>query len=346
MASGITVEVDTNVLRPNTSVGITAFDTPPATPTYSVASGLYDLEIRRYRYDQTRNPLTDAVVATTSLISDADGYMQDSVGPSSLGNYIGDKFLYYPKVVSTEAPSIYGVPAISQSFRVYDNQWVLIDQVKRSLGQLQTIPVYALKSKDNGIEPRRDFSFTYSNWNPRFDVDVYRETENTNSAVDPTSYTIDYPSGIITFAANVPYYEEIEASFVFSLFSDDDIRGFLRQAIGEINYIPPMTNFTLDNYPAQWEPFIVQGATLKCLNMLFIETIFRERQIIFSDAQFVSQIQSYYATLGKAFDTAIGKKSKWGYSTARVITGYDTIAPPRITASNYQAYAYLRGRAL
>jgi hypothetical protein len=310
-------------------------------------SATYTLEIRRRRTVDTRNPLTDPVVATAAVGLDADGFAKEYWIPQEGdAKFVGPKWRYYGRAVNINDANRWVTTPLSCDIRVSDRLYGLIEQVDRMLGPVQAVPVYHLRSRDNGMEPRYDFRFTYGNWrqDPEYPVVITLTTEYSQQ-IQRNNYTVDYDAGSVLFNEIIDDTNEVDASFTMQLVTDTDIRYFLEQTLQEMNFSPPYTQFTLTSMPLQWDPYVVCGATAKALRQVMLGTIFRERLLIYSDATQAQGLVNYADKLTEAYEQARTKKTRWSFAAPRGITGYDMIAPPRVTGQNYQSMAFMRGRA-
>lgn len=305
----------------------------------------FTFRIHRRMSDSPRNPQSDPVIEQKTFTSDSTGAYNLEWNIDA-GNFTikGPSVRYYCSLTVGNS-NTYVLPSNnSEDFVFLDRRGAVIHEVVVSLGPIMAIPVYAEVSKDSSTVPRRDFDFTWDNWQTNFKPVVFELSSDSELLRQDQDYAVDYKSGKVIFNENIPPYKEIEASYVFGYFSAQEIMSFCNIAINDINYIPPYTHFSINNFPDYWRSIVVTGAVLRCLEQVFMAPIFRERRLIFSDEDLNGALSSYYERLRSNFEAALQKKNRWSLVSPRGITGHDVIAPPRVSAHNFTQWAYLRGR--
>jgi len=301
------------------------------------------IRVHRRKFDALRNPSTDPVVEQSTYTSDTTGTVVSNWTYDGSFALVGNGYRYYPSlqikggdyVTSTDLSDIILLSILDS----------LIYGVTVSLGPVMAIPVYAEVSKDSGIQDTANtFKFTWANWHRGFPPIIFRLDSDEESLCAANTYNIDYKHGSVTFTEAVPNYAEIEASYVFSYFSDSELRQNLALTLNDMNYIPPYTNYGISGYPPYWHSILISGATTRCLEQLMLAPLFRERQLIFSDEDMISTLGTYYDRCKTSFQDALAKKNRWSLVEPFAVSGHDVMAPPRTTAHNFQQWAYLRGR--
>lgn len=309
----------------------------------------FTIKILRRLAANPKSPETDMVVETVTTTSDAGGGATLKWTPPSNATS-GSFFKYYPAVWIGNEPA--AVASSKEDISVYSKANILISDLDSGLGPAQAIPVYTEISKDSGVVvgsgTRTSFDFTWNNWNTYFSPVVYTLTEEEEALKTyGDDYSVNFKEGIINFSQGIPSYADVEASYIFKYFSEAQLLKFLEQSLAMMNFVAPYTSFTLDSYPDYWRYAIVCGGIMMGLEQLFQAPLYRERRLLFSDADMVGTLSSYYDRIKSSFkEDFMGKKARWSLITPRAISGHDIIAPPRVTAQSYQSWAYLRGRGI
>jgi len=307
----------------------------------------FTLKIHRRSASSPRQPDSDPVVDQTTQQSDDSGAAVFVWSPNEENISVsGPGYRYYPSVDIENGPQRQLPQASADSDLVaLDIVSAVLHELVVSLGPVMAIPVYAEVSKDCGVSTRRDFDFTWDNWQTNYKPVVFTLSGSEEALKTfGTDYTVDYKNGKVLMNSDVPRHVEIEASYVFGYFSNQELLSFLNMSMNDINYIPPYTNFSIRNFPDYWRSIVISGALVRCLEQLFMAPIFRERRLIFSDEDMNGALINYYERVKQAFEAALTKKNRWSLTTPRGVTGHDVIAPPRISAHNFTQWAYLRGR--
>lgn len=343
-----TVEISgSERLKAGDKVKIFAYNTAYPNSTFTI-------EMRRRLASASKDADNDVLLESREVTSDDGGFISVDWSPPSSA-LTGELFKYYPCVyVGTQGyySTTAGVPASNYDLMILDKSELLIDDLSVALGPAQAIPVYTEVSKDSGVYPsattgRYTYDFTWDNWNSRFETVVYTLSQDEEVyKQENIDYTVDYRDGKVTFGSLVGGYMDVEASYVFKYFSNMDLLKFCEQALAMMNFIAPYTSFTLYSYPDYWRSAIVAGGVTIALEQLFQAPLYRERRLIFSDADIVSTLGSYYDRVRQSFTEAQSKKARPSLVAPIGISGHDIIAPPRVTAQSYQSWAYLRGRGI
>jgi hypothetical protein len=245
----------------------------------------------------------------------------------------GTRYSYYPKVYNN-TETYYG-----SNITVLDKDTILINSVEYALGDIQNIPVYDELSKDSINTGYTSFSYTYQNWREDFPVLTIVD------GVITTPASVIYNEGKVNLSTTTDGTNEVYTSYTFRFFSSRQINSFIERTIQDINMISPTTDYGRDSYPPYWEDTIVIGAALRALDALFVSVIFREKLLIFANPEIISNINAYYSRISAAFDMAKTKIKKMHDTNPLGVTGFDTLAPPRVMGSAFRDYIYLKGKA-
>lgn len=297
------------------------------------ASTVFTVDIyRRFSWDEIAT--TNPIIETATIGTDSSGAFTTNWTPQTeYVKLIGNRYAYYPKIYDGTS-TYYG-----QGIIVLDKDELLINQLEYALGDIQNIPVYDELSKESVNTNASMFSFTYKNWREDFPILVLKD------GVIVTPANTLYNEGKIILATTTDGTNEINASYTFRFFNSRQLNSFIDRVISEINMVSPTTEYGKDTYPAYWQDTIILGAALRALDALFVSIIFREKQVIFSDKNVVTNINMYYSRLGTAYETAKTKIKKIHDTSPLAVTGFDTIAPPRVMGSAFRDYIFLKGKA-
>lgn len=311
----------------------------------------FTIKIFRRLATDPKDPGADVLIEEKDFVSDSGGFISFMWEPGTrLKDFSGGHFRYYAALYIRDLDPI--VVATNYDIILLNSDEVVFDDIDAGLGPAQAIPVYTEISKDSGVVKnegtRSIFNFTWQNWNYRFDPVVYIiDDEQELLQEDSVDYSVNFRAGNIIFDTPVVAHQEVEASYVFRYFSEQEIRKFAELSLGMMNFVAPYTEYTLKNYPPYWRSAIATGGTMFGLEQIFQAPIYRERRLIFSDVDIVSALSSFYDRLKASFNEQfLAKKARWSLVAPRAISGHDLIAPPRVTAQTYQSWAYLRGRGI
>ena len=146
------------------------------------------------------------------------------------------------------------------------NTTAISDFTNVYIKEIQQTPIFReVLRKDDTTRPRV-FHAAFDKWNkspaPIVEVD---------EVITKTGYTIDYTNGKIIFTDVQPYNSEVRVSYNFKCFTDEEIEGFINQAISIWQQYPPfggptslnMANATFRNV------FFIGGAMFAYQALMF-----------------------------------------------------------------------------
>lgn len=315
----------------------TIYQTPNLINVIGTPSASAYLDICR-RFSTATRATSDPVIATVAVGLDNTGVFQTNWTPGTEVKLSGSKYKYYPRVYDT-VPS-YSYSTDTSDIIILDNMQVLISYLEDALGDIQVIPVYDEVSKDTTTSGATLMNFTYRNWRDDYPILVFQDGD----IITPSSY--NYNDGSVRLSAANDGIKEISASYVFKFFEDFTMESFLNRAVADINMLSPVTHYTLSSFPDYWINVVMMQATLLALDAVFASVIFREKQLIFATKDIVTSLNAYYSRLQTTLAVDKTKVKKIHDTQPSAITGFDVLAPPRVTGHNFLNYVFLRGRAL
>ena len=113
------------------------------------------------------------------------------------------------------------------------------------IGFSQRIPVFHEIGRLN--ENRTTAYFSFPRWNQPAGVRVFVNGNPTTSG-----FSVNYLKGEIGFNSILSTYDEVQASYTFRWFTDDELDSFISQAIDVFNQYTPHTNFNIFSLEANY----------------------------------------------------------------------------------------------
>jgi len=165
----------------------------------------------------------------------------------------------------------------------------LIAALESYIGCAQNIPVYnetARRSAGKTI-----YKLTWPRWNLG-NHDIFL-----NDEIVTDGFGLNMESGTITFSAPMAETDRIQASYNFRFFTQQDMIRFLSDALAQINYQTPGTNFTLENFPDIWIGALMMGASKNAIKRMMFCLNFQEPSTIFGGRDKIGDIFSNLNTL-------------------------------------------------
>jgi hypothetical protein len=179
----------------------------------------------------------------------------------------------------------------------------LVAALEKYIGVAQRIPVYREIGQKNSTGTM--VRFTWPRWN------LANHIVRLNGNQLDLGYTINLDNGTVTFSAPLHSTDVVDASYNFRFFTLLDEIGFLSDAVGQINIEPPQSiSFNLDNFPAQFDGVLMQGAAKNALKALLFNLAFQEPSTIFGGPDRVKDAISTFQSLKENFEKEFTEDKK------------------------------------
>lgn len=246
--------------------------------------------------------------------------------------------------------------ALSGGDAVTETQQEYVDCIKGWLGGFVCIPVHNELGIPLCISGKRTkIQFAFRNWNTAFPYQFFLN-DGKDAQIElkeDVDYTLSPTNGSIllrvdpgsTFATGGTYDgelvpgTEIEGTYRFNYFTDEEIRDFAAWALHLYNASGrPTTNFTLDNAPGEAVAAILSGGYWRALQRILLDSNLWNNRFIWADLQgsmsyLQSTIQSLSVAEDKNFNKAIDNKPR-SFVKPRGVTSAHRTMQQQVTAAN------------
>ena len=238
----------------------------------------------------------DTLSIVFTMYSNIDGeeytLLYDTTDTSVVG-YEGSE-VFYHVIVNPDRPFDEGTN-VSISINVNDSLSVAMTEYETSfsifytdiisdfryafINNAQEIPVYnEILMKDSTSSPKT-FDSAYRNWNmkpkPRIQV---------NEVIVTDGYTIEYEDGRIVFDSALDYNDQVEATYTFSFFSDEQINSYFKQATAIWQRNPPFGGASsIYRTDSMMQSVLMVGAATYAFRDLMFNLAFQEKRVIFDN---------------------------------------------------------------
>jgi len=118
-----------------------------------------------------------------------------------------------------------------------------------------------------------------------------------NDRIISTGFTIDFDLGQLTFSSPLQETDIVDATYNFRFFSDEELIGFLTDALSVINLEPSGSTFTLDTVPDQVIGVLLHGAAANALQAMMFCILFQKEATIFGGKETAKDIFNQMETL-------------------------------------------------
>lgn len=188
--------------------------------------------------------------------------------------------------------------------------------LERYISCAQRIPVEAEVGKVNSAGDVVHFS--WPRWN------LTNAIIKKNDTIIDTGFSLDYDTGVLTFSNPLHPTDIVDASYNWRWFSQEELIGFLNDALNVINLQPSGSSFTLDNLPDQVIGVLLHGAAANALQALMFCLKFQKPATVFGGQDRADKAFADFETLKqnhlKIFDDGkrLVKITRWPSIAATV----------------------------
>jgi hypothetical protein len=232
---------------------------------------------------------------------------------------------------------------VSHFYTIYNG--VISDFRYVFINAAEKIPVYnEVLRKDSSTAPKV-FDSAYDKWNK----DKFTKIQLNQIIIKADDlnypYHIDYNNGRIIFDNPLSYNDEVDASYTFRFFSDQEIQSFFKMAVAEwrnaVPYGGPSNIYSADQ---TMRGILMIGAALYAFRELLMQLAIQERRIIFDNTSLgdgwtnIKDLwKTIYDSYAEAWKSAKEEKKNRLYSIAAIVQPEFTLPGGR---SRYFRYLY------
>lgn len=191
--------------------------------------------------------------------------------------------------------------------------------LERYIGCAQRIPVIAELGQAN--VDMDEFLLSWPRWNLTNAI-IHR---NDKIIVPATNgFNIDYDNGIVKFDAPQHDSDKIDATYNFRWFTQEELVGFLNDALNILNLEPPGTTYTLDNLPDIYLGTVLHGAAANAIRSMMFCIQFQKQATVFGGQDRAKDVFSNLNTLKENHEKTFednkvkAKRSRWPKIAANV----------------------------
>lgn len=147
------------------------------------------------------------------------------------------------------------------------------------LGDVQNIPVKAEQaqiSKDKKIA-----KFTFGRWNQASSIRLYRNNTLLDSEID--NFQVNWLRGEIKFDHALEPSDQIDCSYNFRWFKDEELEIFLTNAVNYINIHPVATMYRIGTVPGAWAFAAGWAAAIDAIRRILMDLLLQQPRMVFAD---------------------------------------------------------------
>jgi len=292
--------------------------------------------------------------------SDIDGTILDSDGTSvetidaadrlELGEYVMEW-----EIPATQEPGLYtlridyvldqiggsATEFFTESFSILEVDVDVISPIviifrkliETLIGYSQRIPVFHEIGRLN--ETRTIACFSFPRWNQPARAEVY-----VNGTLTTSGFNIDFLKGQITFSSILSVYDEIQASYSFRWFTDDELDKFIEQAVDVFNQYPPQTVFniaTLETQHSRGGVTVAHQAAIFALRRIIMDLHFQEPAKVFGGMERADKLTGSLTSLKENMESEI---KTWYKAKGPYLGLTKTVTVPEFTLPGGRCLAY------
>ena len=240
---------------------------------------------------------------------------------------------------------------VSQDGTDYDEQFIIGYQgylsyyITDQLESFQQVMVYGergnVRVAEDGSDEYDQFRYAFSNWNRDVSPDLMLSNSSGIMQAHEDLY-VDYAAGEVY----VPHVDgddapELEVNYAFRYFSEDYIGRCIDLVVDRLNAQKPVTSYTVDSAPREWDYTIIAGVLKECYKKVLLDVQFWKNFLIYADAR---QMQSMVTTLLNMAATDFGeglKLKRRGEVMPQIVASYKHKVPIQIDGSNWKRYTII-----
>lgn len=183
-----------------------------------------------------------------------------------------------------DSASSYEMPEYKSSFHTRYNGSIS-DFRFAFIEATQNIPVYnEILEKDSTTKPKI-FDSAFKRWNNNHYTKI--RVNQVIFSKDDASYghLVNHEDGLVIFNNNLAYNDQVDASYTFSFFSDDQIDKFFKMALAQYTVSPPYGGPSSIYASGQTlAGLLMVGASIFAYRDLLMQLTIQEKRIIFDNA--------------------------------------------------------------
>ncbi len=257
------------------------------------------------------------------IIIDRDGATVEtieSVDRLELGEYVGEW-----EIPITQDPGLYTlrvdyvldlvagseVEFFTETFVVLEEDANVIDPVviiyrkilETYIGFTQRVPVFHEIGRLD--EARTCALFSFQRWNQPAGSRVF-----VNGNLTTTGFTVNFLKGTINFSSILSAYDEVQASYTFRWFTDDELDAFVAQAVDVFNQYPPHTNFNVSTLEANYARAgvtVAHQASVFALRRIILDLIVQEPAKVFGGMDRADKLMGSLNSLKQNYEEQLTK---------------------------------------
>lgn len=148
-------------------------------------------------------------------------------------------------------------------------------------------------------------TFSWPYWN------LSNHTIFLNDEQIETGYTIDLDTAVVTFDIPLHETDRVDASYNFRMYTQNQLLGYISDAIGQINAEPPQDRaYTVDTFPDTFVGILMQGAAANALQKMLWCINFQPTQTIFGGGEFAQNASNNFRALKENFEKRFTEDKK------------------------------------
>lgn len=171
------------------------------------------------------------------------------------------------------------------------------------IGFTQRIPVFHEIGRLN--ENKTTAVFSFKRWNQPAGARIF-----VNGNLTTSGFNVDFLKGEVTFSSILSAYDEVQASYTFRWFMDDELDKFIEQAVDVFNQYPPHTNFNISTLEANYARAgvtVTHQAAVFSLRRIMLDLIVQEPAKVFGGLERADKLMGSINTLKQNMEEEILK---------------------------------------
>lgn len=145
-----------------------------------------------------------------------------------------------------------------------------------------------------------------------------------NTWITESNYSVDFPSGVVSFNTPLNPGDDVRASYNMRLFPLSLISQFIPYTMSEINLRKPQSNWTPDGAPDKYFATMVLGIYVKMIEVLILKLgLFRWRRLFQEPASIETQLRANLEDARADYQTLLATTKRRGDATPAAVASFN-----------------------
>jgi hypothetical protein len=145
-----------------------------------------------------------------------------------------------------------------------------------------------------------------------------------NTWIQDTNYSIDFPSGIVSFNTPIQAGTDLRATYNMRLYNINLISQFIPNAVSCVNIRKPQTNFSLGDMPDNWlKPVVLSVYLDMCRTLILKMQMFKWRRLFSNPESVEVQMRATIEDAKSELEIELATVKRRGMITPQAVASWN-----------------------